>query len=146
MLIGQFNVKVGEKGRIAFPKRFREELGSTIIVTYGFENSLMVVSEKNWSSLLEGTEDKPFLLSSARDTQRFLLGGATIAELDNQGRFILPDYLRRFASIEEELVIVGLYRYVEIWDRKKWEAYQSKAQSNIAEIAEGLIDKFDTNK
>ena len=48
MLIGQFLVKLGAKGRIAFPKRFRQELGERIIVTYGFENSLMVVAEKDW--------------------------------------------------------------------------------------------------
>lgn len=143
MLLGQFNSKVGEKGRVAFPKRFRETMGDTIIITYGFENSLMVVSEPNWRSLLEGTEDKPFLLSSARDTQRFLLGGATVVELDAQGRFVVPEYLREFAEIKEELVFLGLSRYVEIWDKKKWEKQREKIKDNISEVAEKLIEKIE---
>jgi len=146
MLLGQFDAKVGEKGRLAFPKRFRNELGDKIIVTYGFENSLMIVSEKNWKSLLEGTEDKPFLLSSARDTQRFLLGGATVVELDSQGRFVLPEYLREFAGVSDEVVFIGLYKYVEVWDKKKWNEQRIKIQKNITEVAESLIDKIDGNK
>lgn len=143
MLLGQVIVKVGDKGRIALPKKFREVLGDKIIVTYGFENSLMIVSEKNWKPLLEGTEDKPFLLSGARDTQRFLLGSASPIELDSQGRCVLPEYLRDFAGIGEEVVFVGLYKYAELWDGKKWEAYRKNMQKNISEVAEKLIDKID---
>src|SRR3989304_1760094 len=123
MLIGQFQVKVGEKGRLAFPKRFREILGDRLIITYGFENSLIVVSESNWKALLEGTEDKPFIQSGARKTQRFLLGSAAMVDLDSQGRFILPEYLRGYATLQEEVVFVGLNKYVEIWENKKWQEY-----------------------
>lgn len=146
MLLGQFAVKVGEKGRIAFPKKFREVLGDQLIVTYGFENSLIVVSLKNWKSLLEGTEDKPFLLSGARDTQRFLLGGATEVWLDNQGRFVLPQYLREFAKVSEEVVFVGLHRYIEVWDKKRWIEYQDKTHKNIERVAEELVGKIDKPK
>ncbi|OGH10542.1 MAG: hypothetical protein A2857_00450 [Candidatus Levybacteria bacterium RIFCSPHIGHO2_01_FULL_36_15] len=146
MLLGQFEVKVGEKSRIAFPKRFRENLGDKIIITYGFENSLMVVSEQNWKSLLEGTEDKPFLLSNARDTQRFLLGGAAMVELDAQGRFVLPEYLKEFGDIKEEVTFVGLYRYVEIWSSKKWLEHRDTIKKNISSVAEKLIDSMDSNK
>src|SRR3990172_9991153 len=124
MLIGQHRSKVGAKGRAAFPKKFREELGSKLVITQGYEGSLIVVSEEGWKALLEGTEDKPFIIGSARDTQRFLLGGATLVELDEQGRFILPDYLREYGEIGEEVIFLGLYRYVEIWDSKRWVEYQ----------------------
>lgn len=142
MLIGQYESKVGEKNRVAFPKRFREILLDKLIITYGFENSLIVVSESGWKALLQGTEDKPFLLSGARDTQRFLLGGASLVELDSQGRFVLPQYLKEFASIKEEVVFVGLYRYVEVWDKKRWNEYQNKMQERISKTAEELVEKI----
>ncbi|PIR79073.1 MAG: cell division/cell wall cluster transcriptional repressor MraZ [Candidatus Levybacteria bacterium CG10_big_fil_rev_8_21_14_0_10_36_30] len=143
MLLGQFTIKVGEKGRIAFPKRFRTSLGERLIVTFGFENSLIVVSEKNWQALLEGTEGKPLLLSGTRDTQRFLLGGASFVELDSQGRFVLPEYLRSFAKIKGEVTAVGLHRYVEIWDSLEWKKYQEKMVPKISEIAQDLVEKID---
>lgn len=141
MLIGQFEVKVGEKARIAFPKRFREVLGDRLIVTYGFENALIVVSEGNWKTLLEGSGDKPFLSSGARDTKRFLLGGASLVELDTQGRFIVPDYLKKYASIKDEVICLGLSGYVEIWDKEMWGDYTSRMQKSISYIAQQLVDE-----
>ena len=138
MLIGQFRSKTNPKGRVAFPKKFRDELGDSLVVTVGYENSLMVVSGKDWQSLIESTADKPFILGSARDTNRFLLGEATEVELDEQGRFVLPSYLRDHAKIKEEVVFLGLNKYVEIWDKSVWEEYQKYLNEHIGEIAEKL--------
>lgn len=138
MLLGQFVASVGEKSRTALPKRFRDELGTKIILTQGFEKSIIAVSEKGWQALLEGTEDKPFINEDARETQRFLLGGAAFVEMDDKGRFVLPDYLKRYAEIGEEVVFIGMSRYVEIWDKKRWEEYNENLAKNINKIAKRL--------
>ena len=140
MLIGQYHTKVSPKGRMAFPKRFREVLGDNLVVTVGYENSLMVVSAKDWKALIESTENKPFILNSARDTNRFLLGEATEIDLDEQGRCILPSYLRQYAQIDQEAVFLGLNKYVEIWDKGLWEKYQKILNENIGKIAEKLSE------
>lgn len=138
MLLGQFDGKVGERSRVAFPKKFRDELGDKLIITQGFEGSLIVVSEVGWKALLEGTDGLPFTSSSARETQRFLLGRATFVELDEKGRFILPDYLRRYAEIGSEIVFLGISRYVEVWSKPKWEKYHTDLAKNIGTITEKL--------
>lgn len=143
MLIGQFEGKIDKKGRSAFPKKFREILGDKLIVTLGYENSLIIVSEENWKQLLEGTEGKPFIQSETRETQRFLLGGASSLELDSKGRFIVPSYLREFAKIENEIVFLGLSRYVEVWDKKRWKEYRGELEKNIDRISQRLVDKND---
>lgn len=139
MLIGQYDGKTDQKGRSAFPKRFRQILGDKLIVTLGYENSLIVVSEENWKALLEGTQGRPFIQSETRETQRFLLGNASNVELDTKGRFILPDYLRDYAKIENEVVFIGLSRYVEIWDKKRWEEYRKHLEKNIDTISQRLV-------
>lgn len=138
MLIGQYRSKISPKGRVAFPKKFREELGDGLVVTVGYENSLMVVSIKEWQSLIEGTTGKPFIFDSSRDTNRFLLGEASEISLDEQGRFVLPSYLRDHAKMKEEVVFLGLNKYVEIWDKSVWEEYQKYLNENIGKIAEKL--------
>lgn len=140
MLIGQYHTKISPKGRMAFPKKFREILGDSLVVTVGYENSLMVVSAKEWQSLVESTENKPFILNSARDTNRFLLGEATEIELDEQGRCVLPNYLRTHARIGEEVVFLGLSKYVEVWDKQAWNEYQQTLNQNIGKIAEKLSE------
>lgn len=143
MVVGQYSSRVGEKSRVAFPKRFRQVLGDTLIVTYGFEGSLIIVAENNWHQLLSGTEDKPFLLSTARDTKRFLLGGATVVELDAQGRFIIPEYLKKFAQIEEDVTFVGQDKYVEVWSQKRWNEYNESMQKDINTIVEKLVNSIE---
>ncbi len=138
MLIGQYKSKISTKGRLAFPKKFREELGDSLVITVGYENALMVVPAKEWHSLVEPTVNKTFVLDSARDTNRFLLGEASEVILDEQGRCVLPNYLRQYAKIGEEVVFLGLNKYVEIWDKTLWEQYQKDLHENIGKIAEKL--------
>ena len=141
MLIGQHNGKIDNKGRSALPKKFREVLGDKLIITFGYENSLIIVSQENWKALLEGTEGRPFIEQDTRETQRFLLGGAANVELDNKGRFILPNYLREFGKIKDNVVFLGLSRYVEIWDSNRWSQYQKNLEKNIDTISQRLVEK-----
>jgi MraZ protein len=141
MLIGQYEGKIAEKHQASLPKRFREVLGDKLIVTKGFENCLIVVSEDKWKTLLEGTEGKPFTNKSARELQRFLLGNASYIELDAKGRFVLPEYLRNFAKIETDVVFVGIQRFVEIWDKKQWDEHQRELSGKIESIAERLSEE-----
>lgn len=138
MLIGQYDGKIGEKHQMALPKKFREVLGDKLIVTKGLENHLIVVSELHWKTLLEGTEGKPFTDKVSHGMQRFLLGNATLVELDSKGRCVLPEYLRVYANIKSEIVFVGLERFVEVWDKVAWDEEQKNLTTNIATIADKL--------
>ena len=137
-LIGQYQSKVGNKGRVAFPKKFRSLLGDKIIITRGYEGCLIAVSQKDWQTLSSRTENKPFTLGPARDTARFLLGNAAEIELDDQGRFVIPGHLREYSNAREEVVFLGLSHYVEIWATEKWHDYQRFLAKNIDHISERL--------
>ncbi len=139
MLIGQYEGKVSEKFQIAFPKKFREILGDRLIITKGFEGYLLVVSEKDWETLLEGTQGLPFTNTRARKLQRFLLGNASEVELDDKGRFVLPEYLRLHAEIKDEVIYAGISRFVEIWNKDRW----NKEQERLANAMPNVSDRLD---
>lgn len=143
MLIGQFEGRLDAKSRTALPSKFRSILGDSLIVTKGFERSLIIVSEADYTQLLEGTEGKPFTEKATRETQRFLLGGASFTSLDKKGRFIIPEYLKSHAVLREEIVFLGIQRYIEVWDKTTWEEYSGSLESRIEGIAERLTDKTD---
>ena len=83
MLIGNFQTKLDlKKGRTALPKKFRQLLGKKVIVTSGYENSLMVVSYSSWEKVVGDVVNKPFIHGAARETDRFLLGNAFEVDLD----------------------------------------------------------------
>jgi MraZ protein len=138
MLIGQYEASVSNKHQTALPKKFREILGRSLIITKGFEKCLIVVAKVDWKTLLEGTEGRPFTNKSTRSLQRFLLGNATDITLDDKGRFVIPEYLRKFAGVGDEIVFAGLQRFVEVWDKKAWEEHQNELNGSIESIADRL--------
>ncbi|MBN2015851.1 division/cell wall cluster transcriptional repressor MraZ [Candidatus Dojkabacteria bacterium] len=138
MLIGEYFNKVGEKNRIALPKKFRDILGQKVIATRGYENCVIVVNSDQWKRLLEVFDDKPFTKSPVRDTRRFLIGGASELSLDKQGRFVLPQNLKEFAGVEKEIVFIGLVDWVEIWDKEAWEKRMEMIKPSADKIAEEL--------
>ncbi len=138
MLLGRYDTKIGSKYQISFPKKFRSELGDKLVITKGLENCLIVVSEEGWKTLLEGTEGLPFTQKPTREMQRYLLGNAQFVELDSKGRCVLPEYLRDYANLKEEVVCAGIERFVEIWDKKNWDEEQKRLSGNIETIAEKL--------
>lgn len=138
MLIGRYDGKISAKFQAAFPKKFRSVLGDKLIITKGFEQALMVIPESNWESVLHDVEAGSVTTAGARETKRFLLGGAAFVELDAKGRFILPEHLRIFGELTEDIVFIGQDTYVEIWDKVRWETYNQELVGKIETIAEKL--------
>uniref|UniRef100_A0A831Z190 Transcriptional regulator MraZ n=1 Tax=candidate division WWE3 bacterium TaxID=2053526 RepID=A0A831Z190_UNCKA len=123
MLIGEYRYRVGLKNRVAIPKKFRDDLGKQVVAMRGYEGSIMVVSRKNWSKLVEEAIGGPLTDPKVRDTARFLMGGAHEIEFDAQGRFVLPPSLVEHAGAAagKEVVFVGLGRWVELWSSDRWD-------------------------
>lgn len=138
MLLGQFGGKIDEKNRVGFPNAFRKPLGDSLIVTKGFEGSLIIVSEKDFLTLTEGTHGKPITDKKSREIQRFLLGGASSVVLDSKGRFIIPEYLRKHGKLSNEVVFLGIQRYVELWDKDLWRKHEQELGQKVESIADLL--------
>ncbi len=138
MFIGEYNHTIDEKGRLAVPVKFRTELAKGAVVTKGLENCLFLYTKKDWQELAEKIAKLPISQSSSRAFSRLMLAGAMEAELDKQGRIVLPDYLRKYAGLNKKAVINGLYNRIEIWDQTSWDKYKSATEKDSGNIAEAL--------
>jgi len=76
--------------------------------------------------------------SGTRSFVRLMLAGATDVDVDSQGRILLPDYLKEYATLDKNVTVAGLFNRLEIWDDVKWIGYKNKAEENTDEIAEQL--------
>jgi MraZ protein len=138
MIIGEHKQKLGDKNRIAFPKKFREELGNKLIITRGYEGCAILMSPAQWEEMISDSILGPFVSESIRDTRRFLLAGASEIELDAQGRFVIPPYLVEYSEIKSEGTFLGLGEWVELWGTNKWEEKRKQIESNSSSIGEML--------
>lgn len=143
MLIGQYESIIGDKNRTSVPRKFRNELGDSLIIARWYENCLVVVSAGSWSSLVGRlTGASRMVTQSVRDTDRFILGSAYEITPDSQGRIVLPANLVEFAKLKSDIVFLGLGDRVEVWDKTEWK----KRQDYIAANADGLIEKLSQEK
>ncbi|MDP2598260.1 MAG: division/cell wall cluster transcriptional repressor MraZ [Candidatus Liptonbacteria bacterium] len=138
MLLGEHQHNLDTKGRIAIPAKFKEKLAAGAIITRGLDECLFVFASKEWEALAAKLTALPLAQANSRAFMRLMLAGAADAALDNQGRILIPDYLRKYADLKKQVVIAGLMSRVEIWDMERWEAYKKKTESASDEIAEKL--------
>ncbi len=138
LLIGRYASRMGAKGRVAVPVKLREYLGDRVIISQGYEKSLLLVSRQQWEKLTEFLRGRPVTAGPVRDTERFLFGGAFEVEFDDQGRVVVPQELREFAGLTDEAVFLGVGSRVEIWARETWEKYSKNLAGEIEKVAEKL--------
>ncbi len=138
MFIGEYSHNLDDKGRLAVPAKFRTLLKDGAVVTKGLDNCLFLFPKKEWTALAEKLSHLPFSQARVRAISRMMLAGAVDASFDNQGRIMLPEYLRSFAGLKKKVIIAGLYDRMEIWDEEAWGAYKSGAEKDSTEMAEAL--------
>jgi len=138
MFIGEYKHNLDEKGRLAVPAKFRSDLGGTIIITRGLDHCLFVFTKEEWQTLANKIMALPLTQSNSRAFARLMLSGAVEAQIDSQGRVLIPDYLRSYAGLNKAAILAGVYSRVEIWDEEKWGSYKMQTEANSDEIAERL--------
>jgi len=138
MFIGEYEHNVDAKGRIAVPAKFRAKLSSNAIITRGLDHCLFVFTAKEWETLAQKLINLPLAQANSRAFVRLMMAGAMESEIDSQGRVLIPDYLRKYAGIEKQVVIAGLYNRIEIWNKDSWKEYKTRSESQSEEIAEKL--------
>lgn len=137
MLIGEYQHSLDEKGRVNFPAKLRDGLGSRFIITKGLDSCLCVYSEDEWHVLEDKIRALP--VSKSRQLQRFLFAGAADVIPDKQGRVVIPASLREYAGLEKEVMIIGASVRAEIWDKDRWLASCDElTPDTIAETMDSL--------
>jgi len=138
MFIGEYQHSIDPKGRLAVPAKFRQALSKGAVVTKGLDDCLFLYSKTEWQKLADKLAALPIAKANTRAFARLMLAGAMEAEIDKQGRMLIPDYLRKYASIKKKVVITGLYNRLEIWDEIKWNKYKQGTETKSGDIAEAL--------
>ncbi|MFC0558709.1 division/cell wall cluster transcriptional repressor MraZ [Halalkalibacter alkalisediminis] len=140
MFMGEYRHNVDEKGRMIVPAKFRDDLGSSFVVTRGLDRCLFVYPQEEWKKLESQLKTLPFTKKDARAFTRFFFSGATECELDKQGRVNIASPLREYAELDKECVIIGVSNRVEVWSKSNWEDYFAESEESFSEIAENIVD------
>ena len=143
MFYGEHDHTIDRKGRLIIPSRFREVMKEhfveRFVVTRGLDRCLFLFPEDEWRTQENRFRSLSFTKQEARRFNRFYFSGAVELTCDRQGRVLLPPYLKDFAGIKREVVLVGVSNRIEIWDKEEWKKFYGEFKESYEEIAERLL-------
>lgn len=150
MFYGEYSHSLDKKGRLIVPAKFREvfkeHFAEKFYLTRGLDGCLFVFTEESWKSQERKFREMPFTRTESRKFNRLYFSGACDSVCDKQGRILIPDYLKRYAEIKEDVVIVGVSDRIEIWAKEKWERFFEGSKGSFEELAEKLVDRQEPNQ
>jgi MraZ protein len=141
MFLGEFEHAIDDKGRLAIPAKFRPALEQGLFLTRGVDRCLVIWDSHSWGAMADRVRELNPWQSDARRMQRHFFAGAVQAQPDKLGRVVIPQYLRSYANLDGDVVVVGLADRIEVWGKAEWERERSEAESGSADLAEHLAQR-----
>jgi MraZ protein len=140
MLLGEFKHNLDSKNRLTIPSKLRMELGEKPVLTRGLDGCLFIYPNRDWQLFSEKISNLPLGQKKARDFKRFMLSGASEIEIDEMGRILIPDPLKKYAKLGKSIVVIGVQDRIELWDENAWNKYIAESEKLSGDIAEGLSE------
>jgi len=141
MLLGEHDHSLDDKNRLTLPAKLREPFDGQVVVSRGFEGCLYAYPPDAWRTLSAQILDLNPLGREGRLMRRHFFSGAVTAELDKQGRLVLPTALLEHAGIGREVTVAGVYDHLEIWDRTTWRTHLNEVEGSAENVAERLANR-----
>ena len=130
LLIGRYDYSLDPKNRLAIPPTYRETLaqekGRSFYLTSGMDGCLYLFLPAQWEKML-ADDLKMFSMPDKEQERAFkrkFFSEAVEVEPDAQGRILVPQYLKEHASLRFDVLVQGAGNRAEIWDTKRWAAYE----------------------
>lgn len=121
---GFYAHNIDAKGRLFIPTKLREELGNSVHITIGQDRCVSIYSDAGWERYMEQLKERTY---SDIKRMRMVFAYMTDCEPDAQGRVLIPANLRRYAGLEKEVVVAGIYDRVEVWNAESWAKLEEEA-------------------
>lgn len=134
MFLGEYSPNMTEGSRIALPKKLRYQInGDTVILSRGFEKCIFVYDKEDWIKEAQKQEESPISNKEMRDLKRYMYASASEADIDAQGRVVIPSALKEYAGIGKKATVIGAGDHFEIWEDGAWKERLDKISAELEE-------------
>lgn len=143
LLLGTYTPKVDDKGRLALPAKLRGQLGQGLVMARGQERCVYLLPQSEFRRVAVQIQRTSMGNKAAREYLRVFLSGAVEQKPDKQGRVLLPQMLRDYAHLSDDVVVIGVGTRAEIWDTKAWESYLESKEQGYSDIADDVLPEVE---
>lgn len=122
-LTGEYDHQIDAKNRIRIPSKLKGKEIS-LYFSKGTNGCIFVFYEEAMKEKIAEVEEKIKLADDEKQKgARKFLKSITLIEPDNQGRFVLPIYLKKHARITKDVKICGMGSRIEVWSKEVYDEY-----------------------
>ena len=137
LFLGKHDYSMDERGRVPMPPRYRDALMQGIILTQGTpDRCVRAYPLDSFEKQADLYMVEPVTTRNGRVMRRQFFSAAYPAEMDRQGRVLIPPQLRGFAGLDGQVVVVGIGEGIEIWDSEEFEAALSEEEGEYRQSLE----------
>jgi len=144
MFYGEYEHTIDRKGRLIIPSKLRETFKEHYVekfyITRGLDGCLFLFPEEEWKLQEQKFKSMSFTKQEARKFNRIFFSGASELVCDKQGRVLIPTYLKQFADIKRDVMIIGVSSRIEVWSKEKWKEFYESNKSTFEDTAEKLME------
>ena len=133
ILSGKYEHTLDDRGRVAIPALYRHLFTEGVMLAEGPEGCVLVYTKQDFELAAQEYMREPVTSKRVRDLQRSFFPSAWPADLDRQGRVLVPAALRQWAELNGAVVVCGRGVCLEIWNPQRWQ----EAKAHSARVAAG---------
>lgn len=142
-LLGEFECKIDEKGRMRLPSGLISQLGEreayTFVMNRGFEKCLMLYPREVWDKITEEIDQLNYYDQESRAFQRYFYRGAQELTMDDNLRILLNKRLLEYAGIEKEVILMAYNDRVEVWSKDRYDELLEEEPADFSGLAQRVM-------
>jgi MraZ protein len=142
-LVGEFEVRLDDKGRFLFPSSLRKQLSpaaqENFMLNKGFEDCLTLYPMNEWDKLSEKLSKMNLFKPKNRMFYRLFHQGAKAVSLDSAGRALVPTSLMERVGLAKDVMLIAYNDRIEIWDKTKYFNLIEDNMTDFADLAEEVM-------
>jgi MraZ protein len=130
LLTGEYQHVVDNKSRVLISNKLRSQIdadvhGSSFYLVLGANGILCLYPEKYFEQIALAVAPGATAPDETVAFERISFALASKVELDNQGRLLLNESLRKRAGLKDQITLIGVRDHIELWNSESWEQYLS---------------------
>lgn len=143
-LIGTYECKVDAKGRLMVPAPMKKLMAPSlqegfVLKRSLFQKCLELYPMDKWNKEMARMEKLNPYKAKHNEFIRKFTAGVKYVEVDTNGRLLIPKDLLSYAQIDKDIVLASGIRFIEIWDKEKYEKAIETPEDEFADLAEEVM-------
>ena len=119
--------------------KMRSQLGEGCVLARGQERCVYILPNDEFRRIAQQIQHISLSNKAARNYLRVFLSGAVDLEPDKQGRVMVPQMLRSYANLGDDVVLIGVGTRAELWNREDWEKYLADQEDDYSNMADDVL-------